>query len=293
MTETLITGGSGFIGSHIVDRLLDGGNEVSVLDIVELHRKDVKFFKGSILSSQDLMDALRGTDYVFHLAGMSDINNAGRTPGKTVELNITGTLNVLDAARKAGVNRVLFASTIYAREPGEIYGKTKKACEMLLEKYKETYGLAYTILRYGSTYGPRSRGVDVVSIFVKRALKGEPLIIHGSGKQTRKFIYVEDLAESNVAAMKKIAENRTYDLLGDESISVLDVAETVRKVTGKNVPLKFEKGRNVDYRGETGSNESTKKDLGWEPETSFKEGVRKYVEWYLESQKASSPASRR
>jgi UDP-glucose 4-epimerase len=274
----LVTGGSGFIGSHIVDKLIEDGKKVRVLDIKRPHRSDVEFVKGDISSFNAVKKAMRGVDIVYHIAAFSNINYVKDNPLKTIMLNIMGTANVLEAARQNKVKRVLLASSTYVYGArGHLYTTTKKASEMLCKDYFTLYGLSYTILRYSTVYGPRSRGVDVISLFVKRALEGNDLIIMGDGKQNRNFIYVEDLAEGSVAALKKIAKNKTYDIIGKRKVSIKEVAETVKKTVNNNVTIKFDLSRFDDYKGEVGSLKSAKKELHWKPKTNLTEGISKYM----------------
>jgi len=150
---------------------------------------------------------------------------------------------------------------------------------MVCKSYNALYGLPYTILRYGTAYGPRSRNADVISIFVRRALKGENVTVYGSGNQTRHFIYVEDLAEGNVAALKEVAINQTYNLVGIRPVTVKEIAETVKKLVA-DVPTEYKEARLGDYSGAIASTDKAKKELGWQPQVDFEEGVRRYIEWY-------------
>lgn len=155
---------------------------------------------------------------------------------------------------------------------------------MLCNDYFTLYGLPYTILRYSTAYGPRSRGVDVISLFVKMALNSQDLLIKGDGKQERNFIYVEDLAEGNVAALKEIAKNKTYDLIGKRQITIKEIAETVKETVNNKVSVKFDLSRFDDYKGEVGSLAKTKEELGWEPKVDLVKGIKKYVSWLKEQQ---------
>lgn len=279
----LVTGGSGFIGSHIVDKLIDDNRNVKVFDIRKLHRKDVEFIQGSIVSLKELNAAMKDVEYIFHIAALSNINKVVETPLKAVDLNIMSTAKVLEAARNSGVERVIYASSYFVdSEKGHLYTTTKASSEMLCKDYYTLYGLLFTILRYGTAYGPRSRGEDVISIFVKRAVSHQPLTIHGDGNQSRNFISVEDLAEGNVAALKDVAKNQTYNLEGMRPISVKEVAETVKKLIG-DVEIEYKEERPRDFEGKIVSAEKAKKELGWEPKVDFEEGVRRYIEWYKEN----------
>ena len=160
-----------------------------------------------------------------------------------------------------------------------VYTSSKIAAELYCQSYHKLYGQNFTILRYGIPYGPRARGGTVAAIFVRRALNGEPLTIFGDGSQYRNFIYVEDLAEGNVAALKDVANNRTYNLEGMRPITVKEVAETVKKLIG-DVEIEYKEERPGDFEGKTVSAEKAKRELGWEPKVDFEEGVERYIEWY-------------
>jgi UDP-glucose 4-epimerase len=299
-----VTGGSGFIGAHVVDRLLDAGHQVHALDLAAggtVPRADHQAV--DVLDLDAVVDALAGCDAVFHIAGMANVDLAFADPVGTVRLNVGGTANVCEAARRGGVRRVLFASTVwvYGAVPdttpvgpaglsedapielargGHIYTSTKLAAELVLHSYRETYGLPFTILRYGIPYGPGMRDELVLARFVARAMAGEPLIVAGDGQQFRRYVYVRDLADAHVRALTEpSAENATIAIEGAERISVLDVARAVR-AHFPDVPIEHVPARPGDYRGREISSELADRLLGWRPATSFADGVRQYVEWY-------------
>ncbi|MCX9081598.1 MAG: NAD-dependent epimerase/dehydratase family protein [Candidatus Methanoperedens sp.] len=279
----LVTGGSGFIGSHVVDKLKESGFDVLVFDILKPHRDDITFIKGDITSRDQLNNAMQDIEYVYHIAGASDINKVEKQPVNAVDLNILSTAKVLDAARANDVARVLFASSYFVDSgKGHLYATTKKASEMICSDYNTLYGLPFTILRYGTAYGPRSRGEDVISLFVKRALSGEPLEIHGSGAQSRNFIYVEDLAKGNVAALSEVAKNRTYILEGCRAVTIRELAEIVTRIFDEDLDIRFGSKRPDDYSGDKASNISYK-ELRWEPEIDIEVGIRRYIKWYTEN----------
>jgi UDP-glucose 4-epimerase len=176
-------------------------------------------------------------------------------------------------------NGILLDEDSLLNAPSHIYTATKLASEYYCKAYSQLYKLPFTILRYGIPYGPRARLGAVIPIFVKKALQGEPLTIAGDGLQFRKFVYVEDLAEGNVLALKPVAENKIYNLEGSEKVSIRQIAETIQKILGK-VEIKFVEGRPGDFSGKEISNRRALEDLGWEPRVSFEEGVRRYIEWY-------------
>lgn len=293
--KVLVTGGSGFIGSHVVDKLKEKGVEVRVYDgIMPSYRTDIEFYQGSILDTSALGFAMNGVDVVFHLAAVADVKDVYNEPHYSESINVRGTINVLEAARKVGIKRIIYGSTTWVyseadtdkvdestplHAPTHLYTATKLAGEYYCQAYIKLYNMEITILRYGIPYGPRARDGAVIPIFVKKALNGEPLTLAGDGSQFRKFIYVEDLAEGNVLALKTIAKNKIYNLDGKEKISIKQIAETIQKILG-NVKIKYVPARPGDFSGKEISSELAKRELSWEPKTSFEEGVRRYIEWF-------------
>jgi len=296
-----VTGGSGFIGAHVVDALVAAGHEVRTLDLKPPHRPDVGHHSVDILDEPALLEATAGIDAVFHLAAVADVNDVARDPVAAVDLNVGGTARVLEAARQNQVGRVILASTVWvyssatgsdASEVDEdtpfsvaaarhIYTSSKLAAEMLCHDYWNAYQLPFTILRYGIPYGPLMRPSLVIPIFVRKALAGEPLTVAGDGSQHRKFVYIEDLARAHVLALREGAANQTYNLDGQEKITILRIAETVLRLTDSQRPIEFVPARGGDYAGREVSSEKARRELGWEPEIDFEEGMRRTVPWII------------
>ncbi len=295
--KALVTGGAGFIGSHVVDKLCDRGVRVRVFDMVmPTFRTDIEFYHGSMLDLEALRMAMNGIDVVYHLAAVADVKDVFDEPHFSESINVRGTINVLEAARKIGVGRIIYGSTTWVysevtdvhvdedtllKPPSHLYTATKIASEYYCQCYSKLYNLPATILRYGIPYGPRARDGAVVPIFVKKAFSGQPLTIAGDGSQFRKFVYVEDLAEGNVLALKPAAANRIYNLDGIEKVSIKMIAETIQKFVG-NVTIEYIQARPGDFAGKEISSERARLELNWEPRTSFEEGVGRYIAWYKE-----------
>ena len=293
--KALVTGGAGFIGSHVVDKLRDKGIEVRVFDMVmPTHRKDIEYYQGSLLDFDALRMALDGIDVIFHLAAVADVKDVYEEPHYAESINVRGTINVLETARRSEIGRIIYASTIWVYSdctenfvdettplppPSHFYTATKLASEYYCLTYSRLYDLGITILRYGIPYGPRARGGAVIPIFVAKALRGEPLTIAGDGSQFRRFVYVEDLAEGNVLALKSVARNKIYNIDGKEKVTIKQIAETIQKLLG-NVKVESIPSRPGDFSGKEVSSELAKSELGWEPKVSFEEGLRRYIEWY-------------
>lgn len=294
----VVTGGAGFIGSHVVDKLKDAGHEVTVIDHrVKPRRGDVKYKDVDIVDFASVLSAIRGADAIFHLAAVSNVNVAFEQPVYCVKLNAIGTSNILEAARVNGAKRVVLASTVWVygaaesnevdeyspfqlRRPGHIYSSTKIASELFCHDYWNLYKQPFTILRYGIPYGPRMRDELVIPIFLKKAFSGQPITIAGDGSQYRNFIYVEDMAKAHVLALSERAENKVFNLEGVQKVSIKDIAETINKLLGGDVKIEYVPARAGDFAGKEVSREKAKKVLEWEATTSFEEGMKKTVEWY-------------
>lgn len=300
-SKVAVTGGSGFIGSHVVDALIDAGHDVTIIDHrVRPHRSDVQFEDVDLLDLSSVLEATREIDHIFHLGAVSNVNYAYKYPVYCTALNVLGTTNVLEASRINGVQRVHLASTIwvyngspselpanesvpfYLGGAGHIYTSTKMACEMLCHDYGALYNVSFTVLRYGIPYGARMREELLIPVFIKKALAGEPLTISGDGKQFRKFIYVRDMAEAHVLAMNEHSRNQTYNLEGKRKVTVIEVAEGIRKLLGDHVRIEFSPERAGDFGGKEVSGEKAKRELGWEPVVDFEEGLGRTVEWFCE-----------
>lgn len=295
-----ITGGAGFIGSHVVDYLVQYGHEVVVLDHgVRPHRSDVEFQDVDMLDLPSLLAATDGSDYIFHLAAVSNVNVAFQNPLQCVAVNIQGTANVLEAARQNRAKRVVFASTVWVYTgahdnnvhedspffmpgAGHVYTSSKIAGELLCHDYLQLYKVPVTILRYGIPYGPRMRDTLVIPIFLRKALAGEPLMIAGDGSHYRNFVYVEDLAQAHLLVMDNKAINQTFNLEGKRKVTVQEIAETINRLLGGGVKIEYTPARPGDYVGKEVSAEKAKRELGWVPTVDFEEGMRRTIIWYKE-----------
>jgi UDP-glucose 4-epimerase len=294
--RVLVTGGGGFIGSHVVDRLLERGVTPRIFDLSAspYHSPlEVETFTGSITDPANLDLAMRDCDAVIHLAAVADVGHVHADPVLAEEVNTRGTLNVLEAACRAHVGRVVYGSTTWVYSdceehevdeetpipaPRHLYTATKLAGETYCAGYAELFDLESTVLRFGIPYGPRARAAGVVAKFTDLAFEGKALTIAGDGSTTRSFIYVEDLADGIVAALAPQAAGRTYNLSGDEVVTILEIAERVHENTD-DCEIVHTPPRPGDFPGKVISNERAAEELGWRAETSFREGVRRYVEW--------------
>ena len=299
--RVLVTGGSGFIGSHVVDKLRARGHTPVIYDLrpSPWHLdpdEPVDAVLGSITDREALERALHSCDAVAHLAAVADVNDVHASPEDAERINARGTVAVLEAARRAGVKRIVYASTIWVYSdcepddvdedtllppPSHLYTSTKLAGELYCKAYQELYGIDYTIMRFGIPYGPRAREAAVIPAFVNKALAGDPLTLAGDGMQSRKFVYVEDLADGVARGLDDVAVNRVYNLASDETVTIKQIAETVRDLVGE-VEITYTPARPGDFGGKTVSSERARRELGWTAATPFGEGVRKYIEWRME-----------
>jgi UDP-glucose 4-epimerase len=295
MSRILVTGAAGFIGSHVVDRLVAAGHEPRLYDRrPSPYHPEADAVLGDVRDVDALRAAMEGCSAVVHLAAAADVGEVAKDPVGSEELNARGTLAVLEAARLASLERVVYASTIWVYSdveaervdedtpllpPAHLYTASKLAGELYCRSYRELYGVSSTILRFGIPYGPRARPAAVLPIFVRKALAGEPLTIAGGGTQSRRFVYVEDLAEGVVLGLGSEAANRTYNLVSDEDVTIRQIAETVGEVVG-DVELVEVEGRAGDFKGAEVCGARAASELGWRATTPFAEGVRRYVAWH-------------
>jgi UDP-glucose 4-epimerase len=239
----LVTGGAGFLGSHIAEELSNRDYLVRILDsrLSPWLRDDQQMIVGDILDVRQVDQAIQGADCVFHLAGFSDLNAARTQPQATARLNIEGTINLLEASRRAGVRRFVFASTVYvySREGG-FYRCSKQACEEYIEEFERKFGLEYTVLRYGSLYGPRSDDRNGVHRLLLQAARGEPIHHHGTPEDTREYIHVEDAARLSVDALEERFANKHLVLTGPHPMRIRDLFTMFSEILGRDVAVEYE-----------------------------------------------------
>lgn len=291
-----VIGGSGFIGSHVVDKLIDAGHEVTVFDIMTPHRRDVRHIVTDISDQGRTTVALAGGyDAVYILAAVANVNDVYHIPVESMNTNVMAVTHVLEAARRTGIKRVILASTTWVygmtdapevdeetplsiHKTAHVYTASKVAAEMACVAYQKLYGIETTILRYGIPYGPRARMGTVLATFVARAIKKQPIVIQGDGSAWRRFVYVEDLALGNVAALKPEAANQIINLEGIEKVSVRQVADKV-KASFPDAEIRYIEARSGDLDAKIVSGAKAKKLLGWEPTVGFDKGSESYIRW--------------
>lgn len=302
----LITGGAGFIGSHLVRQLLALGHEVTVLDNLStgvrehLPADGFAFWELDDRAPEARERIISGHfDVIVHLAGQTMVDASIRDPHFDASENVMGTVNVLEAARLSGVKRVVFASTAAAygdvaeamlplREelplkPLSFYGLTKVVVERYLALYHALYGLDYVVLRFANVYGERQgdKGEGgVISIFAKRVAKGKPLTIFGDGGQTRDFIYAGDIANGIVHALTTEHANTAYNLSTQTETSLNDLVMLFGKTVEQKLHPAHKPAREGDIYRSMLANEKAKALMGWRPEVSLEEGLRRTVKYF-------------
>lgn len=240
--KVIVFGGSGFLGSHTADALTAKGHKVKIFDIVNSPylQKDQEMIVGSILDNKAVEKAVKGCDVVYNFAGMADIDESYSKPLETIEKNIMGNSIVLDACRKNNVKRFVFASTIYVySDLGSFYRSSKQACELIIENYRETFGLPYTILRYGSLYGPRAKDNNWIHKILKQALTEGKITRHGDGEEIREYVHVKDAAKLSVDILSKEFENHNVTITGNQPLKIKDLHIMVKEILGNKIKLEF------------------------------------------------------
>jgi len=308
----LVTGGAGFIGSHVVDRLLSDGYDVTVLDDlssgslgnIARHKgeKAFRLVKGDIRDAKLVREVLKGVDAVFHEAAFVSVTLSVKDPVVANDVNVAGTLNVLKASVDLGVKRFVFASSaaVYgetstplksedmASVPLSPYGVSKLAAESYVRSFYRTYGLETVSLRYFNVYGPRqSFDLDcayggVISIFLNRILRGMSPVVYGDGEQTRDFVYVRDIVEANMLALNsKKAAGEAINVGSGTRVSVNRVAEVLKSLLNKtSVKNIYADPRIGDVLHGYAAIAKAGEILGYRHTVSFEEGLRELVEWY-------------
>ncbi len=302
MTRVLVTGGAGFIGSHLVRHWCERGADVVVLDNLRTGRRcyldglDIEFVRGSILDQTTLRRIARGVDYVFHLAALISVAESMENPRASVEVNVQGTLNVLDAARAAGARKVVLSSTaaVYGSHPCGLrredhmtrpispYGITKLDGELYLDMFHREYGLPTVSLRYFNVFGPRqdprSQYSAVVPAFIERALRGDDLVVHGDGSHTRDFVYVGDAVAANVMAAETPEMLGVYNVGHGRSTTVVELARTIIELVGSTSRIRFGPPRPGDIAHST-ADATRLREAGFVCRTPLEDGLRETVAW--------------
>lgn len=302
----VVTGGAGFIGSHIVENLLERGNEVVCIDNFDsyynpmikrqnikpfLENNDFTFVEGDIRNKELLRENLEGADYVFHEAAQAGVRISVENPGKPHEVNATGTLNLLEAARDTDVKKVINASSssVYGKveylpfdeahpnQPVSPYGVSKLLAEHYCRVFEELYGLKSVSLRYFTVYGKRMRPDLAISIFTRAALNNEPINIFGDGSKTRDFTYIDDIVNANMLCIEK--GSGVYNIGGGHSVSINELASKIIEINDSKSEIIHTANMKGDAEHTLASSAKAGREIGWKPETSIETGLKKYARW--------------
>ena len=233
--KAVVVGGSGFIGSHVADHLSDAGYQVTIYDLAPSPwlQKDQQMAIGNVLDAEKLNATITGSEVVYNFAALADLNQALEQPLKTVNINILGNLNVMEACHAHGVKRFIYASTVYVHSrEGGFYRCSKQASEAYVEEYQKIYGLDYTILRYGSLYGPRADETNGLYRIVKSALDHGTVSYEGDVDAMREYIHVEDAARASIDALNIEFINESVVLTGQEPMRVIDMLKMLAEILG-------------------------------------------------------------
>ena len=303
--RALVTGGAGFIGSHIVEELLRRGVSVRVLDNFSSgKRENLAALRGDLeILEQDLRDeaavkaATRDVELIFHLAAFISVPQSMLDPQECFETNVAGTLRLLEAARQAGVRKVVLSSStaVYGNpdhfptdedtplRPLSPYALSKQVNELYGRLYTQTFKLPVTALRYFNVYGPRQRPdsayAAAISIFTRQLVRGQAITIYGDGKQSRDFIFVKDVVNANLLAAESEAAGEVFNICTGYETTLLDLLETLSEISPRQPEVRFEAARPGDIYRSKGSPKKAAEMLGFRAGTSLAEGLAETVEW--------------
>jgi len=304
--KALITGGAGFIGSHIAARLLSQGHDVRILDNLSSGRQEnldacpgAEFVRGDVSRPEDCRKACAGRDVVFHHAALVSVQESLACPDDSFRINVGGTLNVLLAAREAGVRRVTFASSaaVYGDDPElpkretmsltpiSPYGADKAAAEQYMLLAGRLWGLETVVLRYFNVFGPRQDPAGdyaaVIPKFIARLVAGKPPTIYGDGRQTRDFLYIDDVVAANLLAAESAqAPGGVFNIAGGDPISLLGLLETLQQATGLATPPEFAPERRGDIRASAADIKLARQRLGFKPATAIADGLAATADYF-------------
>ena len=245
-----VFGGSGFLGSHICDKLSEAGHEVTIVDLNPSPwlKDNQKMIVGSILDEAVLDKAVEGADIVCNYAGIADIGEANSRPVDTARLNVVGTVMALEACRKYGIKRYIFASSLYVYgKSGGFYRCSKQACEIYIENYQAMHNLPYTILRYGSLYGPRADNRNAIHRFVHEAMTSGTITYYGAPTALREYVHVDDAATATLEVLDESFANQNIIVTGNQPMRVGDLFKMIGEMLGKDIEIRYQNDPNSGH----------------------------------------------
>jgi len=301
--KILVTGGAGFIGSHVADALIKAGHQIAIVDDLSTGQKEninkkAKFYKVDISKYKDLKKvfAAEKPEVIFHLAAQANVRKSVEDPLRDTEVNLIGTLNLLELGRKYGLKKFIFSSTggaIYGDRvprptpeeaeaaPASPYGLNKLASEKFIEYFAKNYGIKAVRLRYANVFGPRQNpkgAAGVIAIFGSKMLKGEPIKVYVDGSQTRDYIYVSDVVAANLAALRSDVSD-VYNIGNAKEIPLKQIIDELKKLTKTKSKIIFGKSQPGEQQRSALANGKARQGLDWEPKVSFREGIWMTIEY--------------
>ncbi len=245
-----VFGGSGFLGSHICDKLTDAGHEVTIVDLNPSPwlKPEQKMLVGSILDEATVDKAVQDADFVFNYAGIADIGEANSRPVDTARLNVVGNVMALEACRRHKVKRYVFASSLYVYgRSGGFYRCSKQACEIYIENYQAMHGLEYTILRYGSLYGPRADNRNAIHRFVHEAMTTGAITYYGAPTALREYVHADDAAQATLEILDPAYVNQNIIVTGNQPMRVGDLFKMIGEILGKDIEIRYQNDPNSGH----------------------------------------------
>lgn len=242
MSKIVVFGGSGFLGSHVADELTRRGNEVTIFDRSTSNylQPTQKMVIGDILDRELVCATIKDADYVYHFAAIADILEAKQNPVEAASFNIMGTMYILDACREFGIKRFVYSSTIYVySDHGSFYRTTKQSCELFIENYQKEYNLKFSILRYGSLYGPRANHFNFISIVIHQAILEKRITRYGDGNEIRDYINVLDAATASADVLSEEYENSYLMITGSQTMKVKAILEMIKEMLHDEVKIEY------------------------------------------------------
>lgn len=240
--DVVVFGGSGFIGSHVADELSAKGYSVRIYDLRKSPylKEGQKMIVGDLLDEKKVRDAVAGCDYVYNFAGIPHLDSASTAAADTIKQNILGNVNVLDACLKAKVKRFVYASTVYVYSSyGGFYRCSKQASEIYIEEYQKKFGLEFTMLRYGTIYGPRSDEENSIHRYIKEAMRDKKIVCEGNGDELREYIHVRDAAKLSVDVLAPEFKNQYVNITGHNPMKFRDMLSTIKEMLGNRVEIEL------------------------------------------------------
>lgn len=247
--NVIVFGGSGFLGSHVADILAENKDQVTIYDLkTSPYLKDnQKMIVGDILDANQVQEAVKGQDCVYNFAGLADLDDAKTKPLDTLRFNVLGNLNIMEAAVKAKVKRLIYASSIYVySQKGGFYRCSKQASEIYIEEYQRKYGLDFTIIRYGTLYGPRADERNSIFGYLKQALENK-CIICTNAEDIRDYINVYDAARLSVEVMKEDYKNQHIIVSGNQRMKVREMVMMIKEILGNDIKVQFSDDKSPDH----------------------------------------------